>query len=169
VRSSLGLGLFDDEETTAKWMPHQIDGLSLLLPLLLRSMPASTRPDSGHGTPGIRDAVDSLTKAAGSWLQDNPCPVFTPQEDATDMADKSGPKLISLFLTLPLLVGLEDISIATMGIERFISDASEGKRRAVLNHLWALLLSSDDYERKTGLALWFQGLLEDPLSARSKL
>jgi hypothetical protein len=168
VRSSLGLSSFNDEETTAKWMPHQIDGLSLLIPLLLRSMPDSTRPDSGYA-PGIRDAVDSLTRAAGSWLRHNPCPDFTAQGEAADAADKSGPKLISLSLALPLLVGLEDIGIATKGIERFISYADAGKRKAVLNHLWALLLSSDDYERKTGLAHWFQSLLEVPLSARSKL
>ena len=168
MRLSLGLSSFIDEETTAKWMPHQIDGLSLLIPLLLRSMPASTRPDSGYA-PGIRDAVDSLTRVAGSWLRHNPCPDFTAQGEAADTADKSGPKLISLSLALPLLVGLEDIGIATKGIERFISDADEGMKKVVLNHLWALLLTSDDYERKTGLAHWFQSLLEVPLSAQSKL
>ena len=162
VRSSLGVASFKDrDEMVANWMPHQIDGISLLLPLLLKSMPQSNGLGSG---PGIRDAVDSITMAAGSWLKHNPCPDFSAHGDA---ADASGLKLLSLSLALPLLVGLDEIHYTTKGIERRVLGVDGDKKSTVLNHLWSLLLSSDDYERKTGLAHWFQGLLAP--APRSKL
>lgn len=172
VRASLGLGpLHDDQAVEASsigWLPHQIDGLSLLLPLLLRSLEesGSLYHDSACG---IRDVIDSLTKAAGSWLMTTPSSslstLFTGAEASQGSTDTSGSKLLSLALSLPLVVGLDDIHHVTNRIENLISGSKGDKKTAVLNHLWSILLSWDDYERKTGLAHWFQSLL-GPLRSR---
>lgn len=150
------------------YIPHQIDGLALLLPILLRSIPAPVRGSDQGSRAGVRDVVDSVTRAAQSWLEINPCPNFSGQGTAGDARDVSGSKLVSLSLALPLLVQLDDIHHATGRIENFLKVIEDGKKTAVLNHLWAILLSSDDYERKAELAHWFQSLLK-PKGRLSKL
>ena len=176
VRSSLGLhGASNDDRGSSEaglgWQSHhhQVDGLSLFLPLLLRTMAAS-RSSHGSSSAGVRDVIESMVGAAGLWLKAATSIDFSTLHHGSKVVPAAqsdpGVKLVSLALSLPLLVGLDDISQATRCIERLVLDSNDEKRIAVLNHLWTILLASDDYERKTGLAHWYQSLLKP---ARSRL
>jgi len=152
------------------WMPGQIEGLEKSLSLVLGGLPG--------GRAVVRQCVDELAQAAGSWLQGSPTdpepvpdftPLFTappgsaqgPQATAEPKVQvPAGVRLLNVVLTLPLLVDWLNVPHATHAIEAMVQAAANPLAKSkLLQHLGDVLLRSNDYSRKVPLAHWFQELL----------